>query len=115
MIYRNYDNNLHTLVLLDLDPTGMGVEKPTPMSPYDAFRILQKMEEKMIEGRDSLSPRVKDLDGILLTDISLDSQKIIAGNLSEISECNEGWIHCLIIPSKMNQNEIEAFERRKIV
>ena len=115
MIYRNYDNNLHTLVLLDLDPTGMGVEKPTPMSPNDAFRILQKMEEKMIEEGNSLSPRVKDLDGVLLTDISLDSQKVIAGNLSKISESDGGWIHCLIIPSKMNQNEIDAFERRKIV
>ena len=115
MIYRNYENNLHTLVLLDLDPTGMGVEKPTPMSPIDAFRILQKMEEKMEEVGNNLSPQVKDLDGVLLTDISLDSQKIIAGNLSEITECNDGWIHCLIIPTKMNQNEIDAFERRKIV
>jgi len=115
MIYRNYENNLHTLVLLDLDPTGMGVEKPTPMSPIDAFRILQKMEEKMEDEGNNLCPQVKALDGVLLTDISLDSQKIIAGNLSEITECNDGWIHCLIIPSKMNQNEIDAFERRKIV
>ena len=115
MIYRNYENNLHTLVLLDLDPTGMGVEKPTPMSPIDAFRILQKMGEKMEDEGNNLSPQVKALDGVLLTDISLDSQKIIAGNLSEITECNDGWIHCLIIPSKMNQNEIDAFERRKIV
>ena len=115
MIYRNYNNNLHTLVLLDLDPTGMGVEKPTPMSPHDAFTILQKMEKKMVEGGKKISQPVKNLDGVLLTDISLDSQKIIAGNLSEISEYNDGWIHCLIIPSKMNQNEIDAFERRKIV
>lgn len=115
MIYRNYENNLHTLVLLDLDPTGMGVEKPTPMSPMGALRILKKMEEKLVEGGNNLSPRVKDFDGILLSDISLDSQKIVAGNLSEISKYNDGWIHCLIIPSKMNQNEIDAFERRKIV
>ena len=115
MIYRNYDNNLHTLVLLDLDPTGMGVDKPTPMSPHNAFSILRKMEEKMIEEGKELSQSVKNLNGVLLTDISLDSQKIIAGNLSEISEYNDGWIHCLIIPSKMNQNEIDAFERRKIV
>ena len=115
MIYRNYDNNLHTLVLLDLDPTGMGVEKPTPMSPHDAFTILQKMEKRMVEGGKKISQPVKNLHGVLLTDISLNSQKIIAGNLSEISEHNDGWIHCLIIPSKMNQNEIDAFERRKIV
>ena len=76
---------------------------------------LQKMEEKMEDEGNNLSPQVKALDGVLLTDISLDSQKIIAGNLSEISEYNDGWIHCLIIPSKMNQNEIDAFERRKIV
>jgi len=115
MIYKNYNNNLHTLVLLDLDPTGMGIEKPTPMSPRDAYAILQKMEGKMIEEGMKSSLPVKNLDGILLTDISLDSQKVISGNLSEISEYNDGWIHCLIIPSKMNQNEIDAFERRKIV
>ena len=115
MVYKNYDNNLHTLVLLDLDPTGMGIEKPTPMSPHDAYSILQKMEGKMIEEGMKLSQRVKNLDGILLTDISLDSQKVIAGNLFEISGHKGGWIHCLIIPSKMNQNEIDAFERRKIV
>jgi diphthamide biosynthesis methyltransferase len=115
MIYRNYENNLHTLVLLDLDPTGMGVEKPTPMSPMGALKIFKKMEEKLVEGGNNLFPRVKDFDGILLSDISLDSQKIVAGNLSEISKYNDGWIHCLIIPSKMNQNEIDAFERRKIV
>jgi len=115
MINKNYDNNLHTLVLLDLDPTGMGIEKPTPMSPHDACTILQKMERKMIEEGMKSSQPVKNFDGILLTDISLDSQKVIAGNLFEISEYNGGWIHCLIIPSKMNQNEIDAFERRKIV
>jgi diphthamide biosynthesis methyltransferase len=78
-------------------------------------QLLQKMEERMVEDGKNISQLVKNLDSVLLTDISLDSQKIIAGNLSEISEYNEGWIHCLIIPSKMNQNEIDAFERRKIV
>ncbi len=115
MIYKNYDNGLHTLVLFDLDPTGMGIEKPTPMSPIDAYTMLRKMEEKIIQISGEKALSVKNMNGILLTDISLDSQNIIAGNLSEISKFSEGWIHCLVIPSNMNQNEIDAFNRRKIV
>ena len=34
--------------------------------------------------------------------------------MSEISKLNDGRIHCLVIGAKMNQNEAEAFERRKL-
>ena len=115
MIFKNYENNLHTLVLLDLDPTGMGIDKPIPMSPNEAFKLLKKMEGRMIEEGSNFPLSVKDLEGILLTDISLNSEKVIAGNLSKITEKSGGWIHCLIVPSRMNQNEIDAFERRRIV
>jgi diphthine synthase len=117
MICKNYENNLHTLVLLDLDPTGMGLEKPTPMSPFEAVTLLKNMAEKMRVDNatfELLSEPVNEWNGILLTDISMNSQKISAGNLSQISELKEGAMHCMIIPSNMNENESEAFERRRI-
>mgnify|MGYP002819955664 FL=1 len=115
MIYKNYENNLHSLILFDLDPTGMGIEKPRPMAPSNAISLLIKMEGKLAEKGENISCKVSDFEGILLTDISLDTQKIRSGKMSEISKLNDGRIHCLVIAAKMNQNEAEAFERRKIV
>ena len=40
MILSNLDSGLHSLVLLDLDPTGLGFDLPTPMSPAQAVSIL---------------------------------------------------------------------------
>ena len=60
-----------------------------------------------------LNKPVDEWDGILLTDISMEEQKVTAGNLSQLSKLKDGWIHCMIIPSNMNDNELEAFERRK--
>ena len=118
MICNNYENNLHTLVLLDLDPTGMGLDTPSPMTPDKAVSLLEKMAEKILQDTVSfeiLKTPVAEWNGILLTDISMDGQKVSAGNLSQLSQLKEGRIHCMIIPSHMNPNELEAFERRKIV
>jgi len=116
MICKNYENNLHTLVLLDLDPTGMGVNNPKPMKPDEAISLLARMAGKILEETSTfeiLKKPVDEWDGILLTDISMEEQKVTAGNLSQLSKLKDGWIHCMIIPSNMNDNELEAFERRK--
>ena len=118
MICNNYENNLHTLVLLDLDPTGMGLDKPSPMAPSEAVSLLKKMAKKMLqESKDlkRLNTAVNEWDGILLTDISMKNQKVSAGNLYQLSKLKEGWIHCMIIPASMTQNELEAFQRRIVV
>jgi len=117
MICNNYENNLHTLVLLDLDPTGMGLETPTPMSPDEAVSLLKEMAKKLMCAGSSfelLNKPVDEWNGILLTDISMTRQKVSAGSLSQLSKFTEGWIHCMIIPSNMNQNELEAFGRRRV-
>ncbi len=118
MICNNYENNLHTLVLLDLDPTGMGLHKPSPMKPDEAIDLLKKMAGKMASEHYSfeiLNIPVGEWNGILLTDISMEDEKVHAGKLSELSKLEGGWIHCMIIPANMNENELEAFERRKFV
>ena len=46
MICDNRDSGLHTLVLLDLDPTGMGVEEPRPMVPGEAVALLERMSQR---------------------------------------------------------------------
>ena len=118
MICNNYENNLHTLVLFDLDPTGMGLDKPRPMKPNEAIDLLGKMAEKMaLESRsfEILEKHVKEWNGVLLTDISMKNQKVSAGKLGDLLKLDKGWIHCMIIPAGMNENELEAFERRNFL
>ena len=120
MILRNLEGGLHTLVLLDLDPTGMGLDLPTPMSPSQAISILGEMEEKWLKERDGLDSTGikknaladKDWEGVLLSDVGTKRQRVLSGSLKEISKVQGGRVHSLIIPSEMSDNEREAFSRR---
>ena len=120
MILRNLEGGLHTLVLLDLDPTGMGLDLPTPMSPSQAISILGEMEEKWLEERDGLdstgikknSLAVNEWEGVLLSDVGTKGQRVFSGSLKEISKVQGGRVHSLIITSEMSDNEREAFSRR---
>ena len=120
MILRNLEGGLHTLVLLDLDPTGMGLDIPTPMSPSQAISTLGEMEEKWLEERDGLDSTgvkkgalaVNEWEGVLLSDLGTKGQRVFSGSLKEISKVQGGRVHSLIIPSEMSNNEREAFSRR---
>jgi len=117
MIDANYVGGLHSLVLLDLDPTGMGFDPPKPMQPAEAVAMLERMVARLLEEqgeRESLEAPVRDWDGILLSDIGTERQRVIAGHLSDLSEVEGGWIHTFILPAEMSGNEREAFERRSV-
>ena len=45
MIYKNYENNLHSLILFDLDPTGMGIENPRPWLLVMQYLYWKKWKE----------------------------------------------------------------------
>ena len=115
MIGSNRSNGLHTLVLLDLDPTGMGFDLPTPMSPQQAVSILERMSERCREevpGEASASD-VREWEGILLSDVGTTRQRVSSGTLGELSVIEGGYVHTLIITSEMSENEKDAFLRRK--
>jgi diphthamide biosynthesis methyltransferase len=117
MIDANYVSGLHSLVLLDLDPTGMGFDPPKPMQPAEAVAMLERMVDRLVEEqgeKKSLEVPVRDWNGILLSDIGTEQQRVIAGRLSDLSGVEGGWIHTLILPAKMSGNEHEAFERRSV-
>jgi diphthamide biosynthesis methyltransferase len=104
-------------MLLDLDPTGMGIEKPNPMTPKVAVELLGRMIEKIGERDGGLKPSLQipidDWDGILLSDISTNQQRIEAGNLGKLSNYQEGKIHSFVLPAKMTDEEKKAFIRRR--
>jgi len=117
MIDSNYTNNLHTLVLLDLDPTGMGIDKPTPMQPKQAVEILKAMFEKLVERegnvRQSMTTAIANWDAILLSDLGTPDQRVVSGDLQELAELGSGRIHCFILPAEFAGLEQEAYERRR--
>jgi len=117
MLDANYVRGLHTLVLLDLDPTGMGFDPPKPMKPKEVVLILERMVERFTEdcgSKESLEVPVMNWDGILLSDIGTDMQRVVSGNLGELAKVEDGWIHTLILPAEMSENEKEAYERRRL-
>ena len=115
MIGSNRKNGLHTLVLLDLDPTGMGFDLPTPMNPQQAVSVLERMSERVREeeSRVEIAPDVRGWDGILLSDVGTSRQRVSSGTLGDLSVIEGGYVHTLIIPSNMSDNEKAAFHRRK--
>ena len=73
------------------------------------------MSSKLLEegdGLDSTSVAVNEWEGMLLSDIGTKGQRVFSGSLEEISKIQGGWVHSLIIPSEMSDNEREAFSRR---
>jgi len=117
MILSNQSNGLHTLVLLDLDPTGMGFDPPKPMSPGEAVSVLEEMviKHKRDNGCEgSLEVPVKQWNGLLLSDIGTDGQRVVSGSLGNIAAIEEGLVHTLILPSEMSVNEKDSFQRRRL-
>lgn len=116
MIEGNLSRGLHTLVLLDLDPSGMGVDRPTPMKPKEAVSLIESMAEKCVEeevGGIFTESSIREWDGFLLSDLGTDSQRVLSGSLGELSNAEGGLVHTLIIPANMSDNEKESFERRR--
>ena len=111
MICRNKEAGMHTLALLDLDPTGMGLEQPRPMTPSEAVDHLVRMNEK-VEEFDEL---VEEWGGLLLSDLGTEEERVISGSLGELSQMKGGHIHALIIAAEFSGLEAEAFERRRLI
>ena len=110
MICRNIDAGMHTLALLDLDPTGMGLEQPRPMTPGEAVDHLVRMNERS----EVFDESVEDWNGLLLSDLGTEEERVVSGTMHTISKIEGGHIHALIIAAEFSGMEAEAFERRRI-
>ena len=114
MICVNKETGLHTLVLLDLDPTGMGVETPRPMMPSEAVALLERMSERTENGSTALDLPIMEWDGVLLSDLGTEEERVVSGTLKELSEISTGYVHAFILPAEFSGMEEAAFERRRL-
>ncbi|MBS64981.1 MAG: diphthine synthase [Euryarchaeota archaeon] len=110
MICRNKEAGMHTLALLDLDPTGMGLESPRPMTPGEAVDHLVRMNERSGGFEES----VEEWDGLLLSDLGTEEESVVSGSMRSISKIERGHVHALIIAAEFSGMEAEAFERRRL-
>ena len=104
IIVQNRARDLHTLVLLDLDPTGMGEGVQKPMSPRIAIEVLRKMGQK-------LDQDVDDWTLILCSDMGTSDARIKVGKGNEIMQIEGGRIHWLVVPASLHDVEEIALSR----
>ena len=104
MILENRERGLHTLALLDLDPTGMGEGDQQPMTPKVAIEVLRNMAQK-------LEVDVEGWTLVLCSDMGTDDANVNVGTAQQISEVTGGRIHCLLIPAELHDVEDAALAR----
>lgn len=128
VIALNRVQELHTLVLLDLDPTGAGVGEQRPMQPLDAAEALRAMAAKLeseiehmqiesslerlkVEAAKKICEDIEGLPVVLCTDMGTPDQRILSCSVSELGDAQEGRLHCLIIPANTSEIENLALQR----
>ena len=104
IIIANRERDLHTLALLDLDPSGMGEGEQQPMTPEIAIDVLRKMANK-------LEIDVEDWMIVLCSDMGTGDARISVGDPAEISGVKGGRIHCLLVPASLHDVEAAALTR----
>ncbi len=128
VIAMNRHQGLHTLVLLDLDPTGEGVGGQVPMQPQDAVNAMMMMSEKLsgtiqemqqesplgqirVEACKQICLDIPDLMVVLCSDMGTKEQTITYAKLSELSNKKTGRLHSLVIPANPSDVEESALHR----
>ena len=125
----NMHQNLHTLALLDLDPTGEGVGHQVPMKPSDALVSLRLMWDKLGEMLDDL-PRetaleamrheacaallarsLDDVHVVLCADMGTDDERVVATTVGALGDVEGGRLNSLVFQSTASEVEEKALLR----
>ena len=125
----NMHQNLHTLALLDLDPTGEGVGHQVPMKPSDALVSLRLMWDKLGEMLDDL-PRetaleamrheacavflarsLDDVHVVLCADMGTDDERVVATTVGALDGIEGGRLNSLVFQSTASEVEERALLR----
>ena len=128
----NWEQNLHTLALLDLDPTGLGTGDQRPMRPEDAVQSMRLMWEKMQETVDEplsedyvrlafrqmatklyLQQNFDDIPVVLCADMGTPEQAIVTTTLGALGDEKGGRLNCLVFPAGTGEVEEKAVLRWK--
>lgn len=129
VIAANMHQNLHTLALLDLDPTGEGIGHQLPMKPHDAVVSLRLMWKKLadtieempqatalqsmrFEACQALLDRDLDLMNVVLcSDMGTEDESIVATTVGQLESQTGGRLNSLVFQSKASEVEEKALLR----
>jgi len=128
VIALNKIQNLHTLVLLDLDPTGEGIGQQKPMQPQDAKVAFELMAERLdsgisdfandsnldllkIEACRKICENIDDMPVVLCTDMGGKNQAITYTAVKGLESCQNGGLHCIIVPANLSDVEETSLSR----
>ena len=128
----NWEQNLHTLALLDLDPTGLGTGDQRPMRPEDAVQSMRLMWEKLQETVDEplsedyvrlafrqmatklyLQQNFDDIPVVLCADMGTPEQAIVTTTLGALGDEKGGRLNSLVFPAGTGEVEEKAVLRWK--
>jgi diphthamide biosynthesis methyltransferase len=126
----NWEQNLHTLALLDLDPTGLGTGDQRPMRPKDAVQSMRLMWEKIQETADEplseeyvrlafrqmatklyLQQSFEDIPVVLCSDMGTSEQSMVTTTLGGLGDEQGGRLNCLVFPASTGEVEGKALLR----
>jgi len=128
----NWAQNLHTLALLDLDPTGQGTGDQRPMTPSDAAHAMRLMWEKLID-LDANEPPMEDIvqasrhamierylqqsidevPVVLCSDMGTPDQTMVTTTVGGLDQERGGRLNCLVFPASTGDIEEKALARWK--
>ena len=128
----NWAQNLHTLALLDLDPTGQGTGDQRPMTPSDAAHAMRLMWEKLSDldvGEASmedaaqaskytmieryLQQSIDELPVVLCSDMGTPDQTMVTTTVGGLDQEQGGRLNCLVFPASTGEIEEKALARWK--
>jgi len=124
----NRGMGLHTLALLDLDPTGAGTGEQRPMQPKDAVESLNAMAEKLIETIEDMPidstferlkiecvveicTKISSLKVVLCSDMGTEEQSIVTTTVGSLANEKGGRLNCLVFPASTSDVEVKALLR----
>ncbi len=124
----NRGMGLHTLALLDLDPTGAGTGKQRPMQPVDAVESLNAMAGKLVEAVEDMPvdstfeqlkveniiqicSDISALKVVLCSDMGTSEQSIVTTTVGSLADTEGGRLNCLVFPANTSDVEEKALLR----
>ena len=127
----NWAQNLHTLALLDLDPTGQGTGEQQPMTPADAANAMRLMWKKLSDAelRDDaadtaqqskhamieefLDRAIDDVRVVLCSDMGTPDQALVTTTMGKLGHEKGGRLNSLVFPAGTGEIEEKALARWK--
>ena len=125
----NLHQNLHTLALLDLDPTGEGIGHQVPMKPSDALVSLRLMWDKLGEALDEMPQEtaleamrreacaallgrpLDEVPVVLCADMGTGDERMLTTTVGALERIEGGRLNSLVFQSTTSEVEEKALLR----